>query len=135
MRLVFADTAYWIALIHKGDELHGQAIHVSKQLSEHKIYTSESIFVELLNFFAEKGPQPRKLAIEMVDHIRRDPNIVVINQSSLAFDTALRLYRDRPDKGYSLTDCESISIMYELHLTEVLTHDTHFMQEGFTLLL
>jgi predicted nucleic acid-binding protein len=37
----------------------------------------------------------------------------------------------RPDKGYSLTDCISMQTMRKEGLTEVLTKDRHFEQEGF----
>jgi len=43
----------------------------------------------------------------------------------------LTLYRNRPDKSYSLTDCISMQIMRRQRLTEVLTSDRHFEQEGF----
>jgi predicted nucleic acid-binding protein len=46
----------------------------------------------------------------------------------------LSLYKARADKGYSLTDCISMNTMRERNLTEVLTHDQHFAQEGFSLL-
>ncbi len=38
------------------------------------------------------------------------------------------------DKGYSLTDCISMQTMKSFSITEVLTHDKHFAQEGFTVL-
>lgn len=40
-----------------------------------------------------------------------------------------------PDKGYSLTDCISMNVMRAQGMAEVLTHDGHFAQEGFTILL
>ena len=43
----------------------------------------------------------------------------------------LALYAARPDKGYSLTDCISMATMRKKGLTEVLTNDRHFEQEGF----
>ena len=45
------------------------------------------------------------------------------------------LYQARPDKQYSLTDCISMQAMRTEGLTEILTHDGHFTQEGFTILL
>jgi len=42
----------------------------------------------------------------------------------------LALYRARPDKGYSLTDCISIQTMRREGLTDALTNDRHFEQEG-----
>jgi predicted nucleic acid-binding protein len=47
----------------------------------------------------------------------------------------LKLYESRLDKGYSLTDCISMSVMRDRNLTEMLTHDRHFAQEGFIILL
>jgi len=38
---------------------------------------------------------------------------------------------ERRDKGYSLTDCIPMQTMRQQGLTEVLTHDRHFEQEGF----
>jgi predicted nucleic acid-binding protein len=46
----------------------------------------------------------------------------------------LNLFEDRPDKGYSLTDCMSMQVMRRDGLTEVLTNDHHFSQEGFRIL-
>jgi predicted nucleic acid-binding protein len=43
----------------------------------------------------------------------------------------MALYGARPDKGYSLTDCISMQTMRKEGLTEVLTNDRHFEQEGF----
>ena len=43
----------------------------------------------------------------------------------------LELYDARPDKGYSLIDCISMHTMRAEGLTEALTNDRHFEQEGF----
>ena len=45
----------------------------------------------------------------------------------------MSLYEQRLDKGYSLTDCISMNVMKQLNITEVLSHDKHFTQEGFTI--
>ena len=55
----------------------------------------------------------------------------VIPQSREFFRAGLQLYRDRPDKGYSLVDCISIQAMRREGLTGILTNDRHFEQEGF----
>ncbi len=48
-----------------------------------------------------------------------------------SFISGLQLYRARSDKGYSMTDCISMQTMRREGLTEVLTNDRHFEQEGF----
>ncbi len=45
------------------------------------------------------------------------------------------LQRSRLDKGYSLTDCISMNVCRKLGIKEILTHDRHFEQEGFEILL
>jgi len=55
----------------------------------------------------------------------------VIPQSRESFLSGLQLYRARPDKGYSRVDCFSMQTMHKEGLTEVLTDDRHFEQEGF----
>ena len=52
-------------------------------------------------------------------------------QSRDSFLAGLELYRARPDKGFSLADCISMQTMRREGLTEVLTNDRHFEQEGF----
>lgn len=59
----------------------------------------------------------------------------VVPQSRQSFLAGLKLYRDRPDKGYSLTDRISMETMRREGLTDVLTNDRHFEQEGFRALL
>lgn len=59
----------------------------------------------------------------------------MIRQTPELFDAGLELYHRRPDKGYSLTDCMSMAICTEQKIEQVLTHDRHFAQEGFEILL
>jgi uncharacterized protein len=55
-------------------------------------------------------------------------------QTSADFAAALALYEARPDKGYSVTDCRSMVALRALGISEVLTNDHHFTQEGFAIL-
>ena len=52
-------------------------------------------------------------------------------QSRDSFLAGLELYLARPDKAYSHTDCVSMYMMRREGLTEALTNDRHFEQEGF----
>jgi predicted nucleic acid-binding protein len=45
------------------------------------------------------------------------------------------LYEQRHDKGYSLVDCTSMTTMRRQGISEVLTNDHHFTQEGFEIVL
>ena len=47
----------------------------------------------------------------------------------------LDFYVSRADKAYSLVDCISMDTIRQMGLTEVLTNDHDFTQEGFIILL
>ena len=70
-------------------------------------------------------------AVETVREILSDPAVHIIPQSHESFLSGFELYAARPDKGYSLTDCISMHTMRREGLTEALTNDRHFEQEGF----
>lgn len=135
MKVVFADTVYWVALINPKDEWRNQARSASALLGDSLIITTESILIEVLNFFAEHGDEARRRAVAAVEQLLTNPNTEVIPQTHDNFLTGLTFYKARADKGYSLTDCISMITMHERNIAEVLTHDRHFVQEGFTALL
>ncbi len=53
MTSVFADTAYWIALINPRDQLNAKAQAASPRFSNVRVFTSELVLTELLNHFAK----------------------------------------------------------------------------------
>lgn len=77
----------------------------------------------------------RQTVVDTSRDILIDLEIEYISHSPEIFLEALDFYEKRLDKGYSLTDCVSMLVMKNLGLQEVLTHDNHFEQEGFTILL
>jgi predicted nucleic acid-binding protein len=135
MRVVFADTVYWVAITNPRDALHIAAIKMGSQLGEHRFVTSEMVLVEVLNALSGDGDHLRCAAADLAQEIIDDPTIELVPQTAQLFRTALALYRDRPDKTWSLTDCASFLIMEQRQITEALTHDRHFEQRGYSALL
>jgi predicted nucleic acid-binding protein len=131
---VFADTFYWLALARPRDSWHAAARRWAAANPSTPLVTTDEVLTEFLNGLAGVGPAGRAYAAATVGDIRSDPQTVVLPQTRADFDAALALYEARPDKGYSLTDCRSMLAMRSLGLTEALTHDHHFTQEGFTIL-
>jgi predicted nucleic acid-binding protein len=127
---VFADTFYWIALINPGDRYAREVQRFDHLLAEGNVYTTEEILVEVLTFFAA-DTWLRNRAVETVREILSDPAVHIIPQSHESFLSGFDLYATRPDKGYSLTDCISMQTMRREGLTQALTNDRHFEQEGF----
>lgn len=133
MKIVFADTGYWEAVLNPHDQLHGRAKQVSASLGKARQVTSEMVLDELLAALSKVSVRP--YAIRGVQAIVSNPNVEVIPQSSLQFSRAFDLYRRMADKEWSLTDCASFEIMWERGLTEALAYDAHFVQAGFVALL
>ncbi|MBI4567093.1 MAG: PIN domain-containing protein, partial [Planctomycetes bacterium] len=67
--------------------------------------------------------------------IQGDPNVDIVPFDANLWDRAITLYRSRPDKAWSLTDCTSFTIMGERGIHAALTADRHFVQAGFVALL
>jgi predicted nucleic acid-binding protein len=87
--------------------------------------------VEFLTFFATASEPMRRKAVTNAQRILNAPGVRVIPQSRDSFLTGMSLYAQRPDKGYSLTDCISMQTMRREGLPQALTNDRHFEQEGF----
>lgn len=133
MTPVFADTSFWVAVINPTDQLHAKAREVRRRLVGSRFITSELVLVEVLNYFASLRSRP--LAAATVRDVVEDQNIEIILHTRDSLRNGLAFYEARPDKGYSLTDCVSMLAMREHGISDVLTHDHHFEQEGFTILL
>jgi predicted nucleic acid-binding protein len=133
-RSLFADSFYWIALLFPRDAFHAAVVSFSRTLGPVRLVTTDEALSEVLSHFAGLGPYWRGKAAALVHDLRDNADVDVLPQARADFDAALALYEARPDKEYSLTDCRSMLAMQALGLTEVLTNDHHFTQEGFTIL-
>ncbi len=131
MKLVFADTFYWIALADYTDNSHRQALALTAELASCKIITTDEVLTEYLNFFSDSIEPSRRQVMQSVRGILGSFLITVTPQSRQSFLMACDLYEGRADKGYSLTDCISMQTMRREGVTDVLTNDRHFEQEGF----
>jgi predicted nucleic acid-binding protein len=131
MTALFADTFYWIALADFADSAHRRALTLTAARAASQIVTTDEVLAEYLTFFATAPEQMRRKAVTNAQRILEDPGVRVVAQSRESFLAGMALYGSRPDKGYSLTDCISMQTMRNEGLTEVLTNDRHFEQEGF----
>ncbi len=135
MKIIFVDTHYLIAIINRLDQWHQSAILIIGKLGNAKLVVTESVLVETLNYFAEFRPEAKQHAVETIENFSANVNVEVVEQTSELFREGMKLYESRLDKGYSLTDCISMNVCRGLNITEILTHDHHFEQEGFKILL
>jgi uncharacterized protein len=136
VKAVFVDTQCFVAFLNKRDRLHARAAaHVKRLRGRARFVTTDFVLIELLNFFAEQGEVMRAATARVVEEWHAEPSAVVLPAPRSAFLRAVERYKERADKGYSLTDCNSMLVMEDQDITDVLTHDEHFEQAGFHALL
>lgn len=82
---------------------------------------------------ARKLSRPAALAFS--ERLIDDADIETVWVDETRHRDALALLRARPDKAYTLCDAVSFGLMRERGVTEALTTDRHFEQEGFVRLL
>jgi predicted nucleic acid-binding protein len=118
-------------LTNPEDTAHSRAVAFDESKQRPTLVTTEEVLTEFLTFFGSKGPFLRRKAAAVVRSILSDVTIHVLPQTHETFRAGFELYSARPDKGYSLPDCISMETMRREGLTDVLTNDRHFEQEGF----
>ena len=132
---VFVDTAAFVALLIRRDKFHQTANQIMAELNEKdtNLFITEMVLVELAN--ALSAVELRARAVVLIDELQTLPNVEIVWSSVELFESAWSLYRERPDKEWSLTDCASFVVMRERGINLAFTSDKHFEQAGFVKLL
>ncbi len=132
MNSLFADTYYFLALIHQGDAAHSRAVALAERTTN-PVVTTAWVLTEVAD--ALSAPHLRPRFLQLLEALRNDPACTIVLPTAALFDAGVSLYSERSDKDWTLTDCISFVVMREYRLTEALTGDRHFQQAGFTALL
>lgn len=135
MSVLFADTAFWIALTNRRDQYHERAVAWRRHVAASRIrlVTTEAVLWEWLNGMSH--PSSRQIVAQGYRRCHHDPSISVVTFDAETVGAALSLYEERPDKSWSLTDCISFVVMEREEIHEALTTDHHFEQAGYSTLL
>ena len=132
MRPIFADTFYYLALTSRNDAFHGRAVSLAQNLRV-PVLTTAWVITELADALA--GTHRRGAFLLLLEGIRNDPDVTVLEPEASLYEEGLALYAQRPDKDWSLTDCISFVAMHRWGLAAALTADQHFQQAGYRALL
>ncbi len=128
----FADTFYYLALLNPDDAAHERALAATTKRSG-ILVTTRWVLTEVGDAMAV--PACRQRFVNLIAAIENDPDTALILASEDIFQVGVKLFSQRPDKHWSLTDCISFVVMQERGIAEVLTGDHHFSQAGFVTLL
>lgn len=132
MNSTFADTFFFLAMLNPRDEAHANSVAFMRS-HRGPMVTTTWVLTELADALAETDGRPRFGGL--LSRLKSDARITIVSTSDDLFDQGTRLYIDRPDKGWSLTDCISFTVMEREGITEALTADHRFEQAGFVALL
>ncbi len=132
---LFLDSAYVIALAQATDQHHEKAATVAVQIAEQntQLITTRAVLLEIGSALARTKNRSR--AVRLIDSLHASPLVQVVAVTEERAKQGWELFRQRPDKAWSWTDCISFIVMSERGLTQALTADQHFEQAGFTALL
>jgi len=117
------------------DQWAPAASRVRAVIGGRMLITTEEVLTEFLAFTSRLGSASRQSGTALVRTLMQSDNVTLIEQSHDSWLNGLAMYEARPDKGYSLVDCISMLTMRRLGISEALTADRHFEQEGFVALL
>ncbi len=132
MKTVFADSFYFFALVNDKDPAHARVTAYLRSF-QGRMLTTAWVLTEVGDGLSHPSNRP-SFAL-LIDTLRAEPNVTLVPCSDALLEAGIDLYRQRPDKQWSLTDCLSFVVMQREGLTEALTGDHHFEQAGFIALL
>lgn len=127
------DTSRLLCYIHRNELQHQEAVQIINGTNA-KLLTHSYVLAELIALaLVRRFPRPAMLAfvIDLLDN----PHIETVWVSEQLHREAMQLLHERQDKSYSLCDAVSFVLMRQRGMTESLTTDRHFEQEGFIRLL
>ena len=126
------DTSGLLCLHNRAEPLHRDACalyHAARMRMTHSYILAE--FVAL----SHARRLPRLAALTFVSDLVENPDIDTVWVDEALHRAGMALLMARSDKTYSLCDAVSFVLMRQRHVTEALTTDRHFEQEGFQRLL
>ena len=126
------DTSGFLCLYDSREPLHEKALEFYDST---KIRLTTSYILAEYTALAQVRGISRKQIIEFSDQILADDEIRIIWIDENLHRQAVELMKNRSDKNYSLCDATSFVVMNENQISEALTTDKHFEQEGFIRLL
>jgi predicted nucleic acid-binding protein len=102
--------------------------------SARQLFTTNYVLTEFVPLSEARGHDRKEAIIFLIDFLKV-PRLELIWIEPQSHSAAMQLLQTRLDKSYSLCDGVSFIVMLEHGLTEALTTDKHFEQEGFIRLL
>lgn len=135
MNTVFLDTSGLIAVVNADDQWHDQAESVWRDLIGQQVplLLTSLVLIEIGDGLSRI--HHRQLAIELYDRLHHSSRVEIVPATQDVEAQGWRLFRERADKEWGMTDCVSMVIMQNRSVRRVFSTDRHFQQAGFEVLL
>lgn len=127
------DTSGLLCYLHRDEPQHQKAVQLVND-SSNGLLTHSHVLAELVALALVRR-LPRAKVLEFVVDLVDNPDIETVWVDEHLHREAMQLLVVRQDKGYSLCDAVSFILMRQCGITDALTTDRHFEQEGFIRLL
>jgi predicted nucleic acid-binding protein len=131
MNALFGDAVYFIALANPRDQYHDRAKRF--EVAGRSLVTTHYVLTEVANALAHHTL--RRQFLNLLTSLEDGSDVLILPGQDELYRAGLGLYRQRPDKDWSLTDCISFVVMQREGISDALTTDHHFEQAGFVAVL
>lgn len=129
---MLVDTSGFLGLYEFKESFHKKAVELYDSATFR--LTTSYILAEY-TALAQVRKIPREKIIEFSVKILDDKDVEIVWVDEILHRQAVKLMQERQDKNYSLCDALSFVVMRERGISDALTTDKHFEQEGFRRLL
>jgi uncharacterized protein len=130
MKKIFADTSYWISILHKEDKNHNKFKDFSDEQHHFKIYTLYEVLSEFLTVCSFHPKHLKIGAAHAVDAIFNNQNVAVLGCDVALFKSSLEIYKLN-ERKMALTDFMIINTMKYNHIDTIMTVDNNFRDFDF----
>lgn len=127
MPFAFVDTSAWVASVNASDAGR-KAAQQALRTPGVRLLTSSDVFDETVTLLRKRSGADT--ASQVGDYLRSEEvELMPVDEEDRA--AAWDLFKSRPDKEYSFTDCTSFVLMRRLGIKDAIALDDDFRQEGF----
>lgn len=131
------DTSFLVARFSARDRNHGRArafLEAQGSAADPpRLVLSDYVFDETVTTLRFRSRR-HDVAVRAGAAMRDSRILSRLEADRAAFDAAWELFRDRPDKAWSFTDCTSFVLMERLGIRKALAFDRNFLEAGFAAL-
>ncbi|MCP4698508.1 MAG: type II toxin-antitoxin system VapC family toxin [Gammaproteobacteria bacterium] len=125
---IFVDTGAWYAAMVRKDRDHPAAKQFLKS-NTLPLVTSDYVMDETVTLLLSRVGH--SYAVRFLDMLQISQKAQLIYLTPTQITATVTLFRNRPDKGWSFTDCSSFALMQEYQIQVAFAFDDHFHQAGF----